>query len=98
MDTTHYPGIHIAWRAFHDANLSRPHYPADDFKAGYRAGMDAARDDLPVIRAFVERVNARAEARMQAGNPLEGSHWLSMQAELKALEARASADAGDGRD
>lgn len=86
MAKNHYPGIVTAWRAFCDANPNSPHFPADDFRAGYRAGMDAARRDLDVIRAFVERVNARAEARMQAGNPLEGSHFLSMQAELTAME------------
>jgi hypothetical protein len=46
----------------------------------------ARRSDFDVCRAFVERVNARAEARMQAGNPLEGSHYFSMQAELRAME------------
>lgn len=93
VDQRHYPGIRRAWQAFHDANPNRPHFPVEDFKAGYRAGMDAARDERRILTAFVERVNARAEARMQAGHPLEGSHWISMQAELKAM---AEEDAQDG--
>lgn len=46
----------------------------------------ARRSDLAVIRAFVSRVNARAEASMLAGRPLEGSHYAAIQAELTALE------------
>ncbi|MGD9889716.1 MAG: hypothetical protein AB7N70_04865 [Dehalococcoidia bacterium] len=70
-----------------------------EYFKGYREGalhdaVEAAREEvLGEVRAFVERVNARAEARMQEGHKLEGQHWMAMQAELKALE---DGDGGEG--
>ena len=38
------------------------------------------------IRAFVERVNARAERDVLAGNPLTGAHYRALCIELALLE------------
>lgn len=42
--------------------------------------------DLAVIRAYVARVDARAEADVLKGNPLTGAHYRAMRAELEAAE------------
>ena len=49
----------------------------------YDAGHTAACDDA--IRAFVARVNARAEADILAGHPITGAHFRALTIELDAL-------------
>lgn len=41
---------------------------------------------LAIIRRFVKRVNARAEANIAKTHKLEGSHYAAMQSLLKEME------------
>ena len=58
---------------------------ADDLDAASRAAPVPSETDA--IRAFVARVNARAEADMLNGRPVTGAHHRALEAEVRALPA-----------
>lgn len=82
VSKAHYPSIHKSWRAFYDAHPNRPHYPADDFKAGYRAGMDAARNDTAALEAALTDLSAAlsqaiaAPLRTDVQMPADKNTWV----------------------
>ena len=50
-----------------------------------------SRLELPrhvAVLAFVDRVNARAEAAMLEGKPITGAHHRAIEAEAAAIRAR----------
>lgn len=54
-------------------------------------------DTAAVVRAFVQRVNARAEADMLAGNPVTGAHHRAIEVEVAALSTPALASPDEPR-
>ena len=59
-----------------------PATPYEHGQVAHWAGFGVA-----AIRAFVERVNERAESNMEKTGKLEGSHYAAMQSVLKELGA-----------
>lgn len=51
----------------------------------------APREEPQIIAAFVQRVNARAEADMLAGNPITGAHHRAIEYELSLLGSAGAA-------
>ena len=52
-------------------------------------GAVTASETYEVVRAFVERVNRKAERKMVHTGKLEGAHYAAMREELAALERAA---------
>ena len=81
--------------AVSQAALSMPMDPRIAEIASLTAERDALKgqlaaqpDTTALIAAFVDRVNARAEADMLKGRPITGAHHRAITAELAAMNAK----------
>lgn len=63
----------------------------DVILAALAEAQETQETQAAILRAFVERVCARAEADMLGGSPLEGAHYRAMQEELRLMEAAGEA-------